>query len=163
LLLRESDFCKDGAVTRATADEPNLGLLLFIPYRAMESAVLAELKRHGHEMSVSQARVFQRIAADGSRMADLADAAQVSKQTLTSIVDQLERRGWVRRTPDPADARARLVTVTDEGRALIELGRPVVEGMQRSWEQHLGVRRTAELRRTLADLRTITDPYLDDD
>ena len=30
-------------------DEPlNLGLLLFIPYRAMESAVLDALHAHGH-------------------------------------------------------------------------------------------------------------------
>lgn len=141
-------------------DEPNLGLLLFIPYRAMESAVLDELRRHGHDMSVSQARVFQRIGAKGSRMNDLAGAAQVSKQTLTSIVDQLEQRGWVRRSPDPADARARVVTITDEGRALIELGRPVVEEMERSWERRLGPHRTAELRRALTDLREITDPYL---
>ena len=43
-------------------DEPlNLGLLLFIPYRAMESAVLAELATHGHHLTISQARVFQRI------------------------------------------------------------------------------------------------------
>lgn len=145
---------------RAAEDEPNLGLLLFIPYRAMESAVLEELRRHGHDMSASQARVFQRIDAHGSRMSDLADAAQVSKQTLTSIVDQLERRGWVCRTPDPADARARLVTITEEGRALVELGRPVVEELERSWERHLGTRRTAELRAALTDLRAITDPYL---
>ena len=149
-------------MTRPTPEEPNLGLLLFIPYRAMESAVLAELRRHGHEMSASQARVFQRIGDGGSRMNDLAEAAQVSKQTVTSIVDQLERRGWVRRTPDRTDARARLVSITEEGRALIELGRPVVERMQRSWEQHLGTGRAAELRRILTDLRTITDPYLAD-
>lgn len=147
-------------MTEAPTDELNLGLLLFIPYRHLESAVLAELRRHGHEMSVSQARVFQRIGAHGSRMNDLAEAAQVSKQTLTSIVDQLERRGWVRRTPDPLDARARLVTITDEGHALIELGRPVVEEIERAWTAHLGPARVAELRGILTDLRAITDPFL---
>ena len=44
-------------------------------------------------------------------MADLAEAAQLSKQTLSSIVDQLERSGYVRRLPDPRDERARLVTL----------------------------------------------------
>ena len=50
-------------------DEPlNLGLLLFIPYRAMESAVLDELRDHGHHLTIAQARVFQRIApADPGR------------------------------------------------------------------------------------------------
>ena len=107
-------------------DELNLGLLLFIPYRAMESAVLTELREHGHHLTVSQARVFQRIGPDGSRPGELAEAAQLSKQTLGSILDQLERAGYVARIPDPADGRARLVTVTDRGRELVTLSLPVV-------------------------------------
>jgi len=59
----------------------NLGLLLFIPSRFMESAVLARLKEHGHDIALGQARVFQRIGPDGSRLGKLAQAAQVSKQT----------------------------------------------------------------------------------
>src|SRR3954469_19143220 len=87
ILVRDSDFCNDGGM--AEDDELNLGLLLLIPYRFMETAVLANLKAHGHDIPLSQARVFQRIAPGGSRLAELADAAQVSKQTVGSIVDQL--------------------------------------------------------------------------
>ena len=81
-------------------DEPlNLGLLLFIPYRAMESAVLDELRSHGHPLTLSQARVFQRIGPDGSRPGELAEATQLSKQTLGSILDQLEAAGYVIGSP----------------------------------------------------------------
>jgi DNA-binding MarR family transcriptional regulator len=73
---------------------------------------MAALKARGHDIPLSQARVFQRIAPEGSRLGGLVEAAQVSKQTVGSIVDQLERAGYVRRIPDPSDARARLVTVT---------------------------------------------------
>ena len=96
ILVRTSDFCHYGVVTMDATDTPetlNLGLLLFIPYRSMESSVLAHLKAHGHDLPLSQARVFQRIAPDGSRLGELAQAAQVSKQTLGSVVDQLERAG----------------------------------------------------------------------
>ena len=144
----------------ADDSEPlNLGLLLFIPYRFLESAVLAALKEHGHDLPLSQARVFQRIAPDGSRLGELAAAAQVSKQTLGSIVDQLERSGYVHRIPDPTDARARLVVITDLGRELVSLGAPVVREIERAWEAHLGQARTRELRRTLEALREITDPF----
>jgi DNA-binding MarR family transcriptional regulator len=139
--------------------EPNLGLLLFIPYRFMESAVLAELRSHGYDMPLNQARVFQRIAPGGSRLADLAAAAQMSKQTVGSIVDQLERAGYVRRVPDPSDARARLVTVTAKGRELVELTIPVVRDIEATWEEHLGRARTRQLRSALVALREITDPY----
>jgi len=92
------------------SQELNLGLLLFIPYRHLESAVSAALEAHGHHLPLNQARVFQRIAPGGSRLAELAEAAQLSKQTLGSIVDRLERAGYVERVPDPNDARGRLVT-----------------------------------------------------
>lgn len=137
----------------------NLGLLLFIPYRFMESSVLAELKAHGHDLPLSQARVFQRIDPAGSRMNELAAAAQVSKQTLTSIVDQLEARGYVRRSADPGDARARLVTITEGGQQLIELSRPVVAAIEATWTEHLGRARTAQLRQALTALAEITDPF----
>jgi DNA-binding MarR family transcriptional regulator len=139
--------------------EPNLGLLLFIPYRFLESAVLAELRQHGHDLPLNQARVFQRIAPGGSRLAELAEASQVSKQTVGSIVDQLERAGYVRRVPDPTDARARLVTVTAKGHELVDITAPVIRAIEARWEAHLGRTRTRQLRDALAALREITDPY----
>ena len=140
-------------------DDLNLGLLLFIPYRFLESAVLAELKTHGHDIPLNQARVFQRIAPGGSRLAELAGAAQVSKQTVGSIVDQLERSGYVRRVPDPSDARARLVTMTAKGQELVEISLPVVREVEAAWAAHLGAARTRQLREALTALREITDPF----
>jgi DNA-binding MarR family transcriptional regulator len=124
----------------------------------METAVMAELKAHGHDLPQSQARVFQRIAPGGSRLAELAEASQVSKQTVGSIVDQLELAGYVRRIPDPSDARARLVTLTAKGHKLIEISIPVIRDVEAAWEAHLGQARTRQLRQALAALREITDP-----
>jgi DNA-binding MarR family transcriptional regulator len=146
-------------VTDPLAEGLNLPLLLFIPYRFVESAVLAALREHGHDMPLSQARVFQRINPDGSRMAELAEAAQLSKQTIGSIVDQLERSGYVRRERDPQDARGRLVKITARGREAIELTIPVVRRIEADWEAHLGRARTRQLRDSLEALREITDPF----
>lgn len=141
-------------------DEPlNLGLLLFIPYRHLETKVLETLRAHGYDLPLSQARVFQRIDPEGSRLSTLARAAQVSKQTVGSIVDQLERSGYVRRVPDPADARAKLVVVTDLGRQLVEISLPVVRQTEEEWRAHLGRARTRQLRDALVALREITDPF----
>jgi DNA-binding MarR family transcriptional regulator len=149
-------------MTGEDPDELNLGLLLFIPYRFMESAVLAALKAHGYDLPLHQARVFQRIDPGGSRLADLARAAQVSKQTVGSIVDQLQAAGYVTREPDPTDRRARLVTITEKGRAMIELSVPVVREVEAAWQAHLGPARTRQLREILTSLREITDPWRDE-
>lgn len=142
-------------------DEPplNLGLLLFIPYRSMETRVLDVLAKHGHDLPLNQARVFQRIDAQGSRLGELARATQVSKQTVGSIVDQLERAGYVRRVPDPRDARAKLVQVTDRGRELVQISLPVVRQIEAEWQAHLGSACTEQLRAALTALRAITDPF----
>jgi DNA-binding MarR family transcriptional regulator len=138
----------------------NLGLLLFIPYRALENEVLRALSEAGFgDITLAQARVFQRIGPDGSRLTELAEAAQVTKQTAGFLVDQLERAGYVERTPDPRDGRARLVRVAERGAAAVRASMPVIADIEARWAAHLGAVRTAQLRETLIALRAITDPY----
>lgn len=143
------------------ADTPlNLGLLLFIPYRAMESRVFAALAEAGFgDVTPAQARVFQRIAPGGSRLTDLAEQAQITKQSAGFLVDQLERAGYVERAPDPTDARARLVRVSERGARSIPIAAAVVAEVEAEWEAHLGKQRARQLREALTRLREITDPY----
>ena len=47
------------------------------------------------------------------RMSALAAQAEGSLPRLSQVVARLEQRGWVRRTPDPADGRYTLATLTD--------------------------------------------------
>jgi len=138
----------------------NLGLLLFIPYREMENRVMAALAAAGYDdVTLAQARIFQRIGPDGSRLTDLAEQAQVTKQTAGFLVDQLERAGYVERAPDPTDARARLVRIAGRGAEAVPIAAAVVAEVEKEWADHLGERRVSALRATLTKLREITDPY----
>jgi DNA-binding MarR family transcriptional regulator len=47
-------------------------------------------------------------------------ALQSKSATMTSRLDKLEQAGLVQRLPDPADRRALLVELTQDGRALVE-------------------------------------------
>src|SRR5438105_2576675 len=49
------------------------------------------------------------------RMSVLAAFAEGSLARLSQVVARLEKRGWVRRTPDPADGRSTLAILTDTG------------------------------------------------
>lgn len=145
----------------ASDDEQlNLGLLLFIPYRALEGRVFAALAEAGFDdFTPAQARVMQRIGPDGTRLTELAEAAQVTKQTAGFLVDQLERAGYVRRTPDPTDARARLVRIAERGAAAQPIADAAVAAVEAEWRAHLGEQRWTRLREALTALREITDPY----
>ncbi len=54
-----------------------------------------------------------------SRVTRLAAIDQCSQPTMTGTVNALAEKGYVVRVPDPADARAQLVELTDEGRAAL--------------------------------------------
>lgn len=141
-------------------EELNIGLLLYIPYRSLENRVFAALADAGYgDVTPAQARIFQRIGPNGTRLTELAAAAQVTKQTAGFLVDQLERAGYVERTPDPADARARLVRITERGAATIPIGAAAISAIEAEWTAHLGQRRMGQLRAALTRLREITDPY----
>jgi DNA-binding MarR family transcriptional regulator len=141
-------------------DELNVGLLLLIPYRALEARVFRALAEAGFDdFTPAQARVMQRIRPEGSRLTELAEAAQVTKQTAGFLVDQLERTGYVRRTPDPTDARARLIRIAERGAAPQPVAAAVIDEMEAVWRARLGARRWAQLREALTSLREITDPY----
>jgi DNA-binding MarR family transcriptional regulator len=138
--------------------DANVGLLLFIAYRAMEKRVLDAVVEEGFDITPAQARVFQRIGPDGTRLSELAEQAQVTKQTAGFLVDQLERAGYVERVPDPTDARARLVRIAERGRKAIPIASAVVAEVEAEWTAHIGKRRMAQVRDALTRLREITDP-----
>lgn len=137
----------------------DLATLMFIAYRAMDEQVLRAVREAGFEVTVAQARLGQRIAPSGSRLTDLAEQAQVTKQTASLLVAALEREGLVERVPDPADGRARLIRPTRKGAAASARAMEMVMEVERAWEAHLGPELAAALREALIKLREITDPY----
>ena len=138
----------------------NLGLLCFIGARAVETRVIDALAAAGFDdMTPSQGRIAARIGPSGTRIGDLAEQALVTKQTATATVDRLERAGYVRRVPDPTDARARLVVIAARGEEVIRIARVVEAEIEAEWVQHLGAPAAQQLRTALERIREIADPY----
>lgn len=143
-------------------DDLHIGVLLFIPSRAAETRIVDALHRAGYaDITPAQARMAARIGAHGTRVSDLAQQAQVTKQTATALVDRLESAGWVERIPDPSDARVRLVRLGPRAYEAAPVIRAEEQAIEAEWTEHLGARRMARLREALEALREITDPYRD--
>ena len=138
----------------------NFGVLLLIPYRHMENRILQAIRDAGFDdVTLAQARVLQRIAPSGSRLTDLAEQAQMTKQSAAGLFDELERMRYVRRVPDPSDRRARLIKIDKRGRQAAKAAQVAHDEMEAEWRSRLGARRFTQLRETLEDLREITDPF----
>jgi DNA-binding MarR family transcriptional regulator len=142
--------------------QPNTGVLMFVAYRHVERRILDYLAESGFgDITPAQAKLAARIGEHGTRLTELAEQAQVTKQTAGALVDQLVESGYVERVADPRDARARLVTLAPRGRDVQAKARVMERRIEREWRAHLGAERMEQLRSALVDLREITDPYLD--
>ncbi|QAY70892.1 MarR family winged helix-turn-helix transcriptional regulator [Xylanimonas protaetiae] len=72
-------------------------------------------------LTPGQARLLRVLHRAGGplRAVDLANALEIAPRSVTTKVDQAEADGHVRRLPDPHDRRARLIELTDAGRAVL--------------------------------------------
>jgi DNA-binding MarR family transcriptional regulator len=101
--------------------------------------------------------VFQHIEAGGSRLTDLAERAQITKQSMGYLIDDLEQRGYVERRPDPSDRRAALICLTDRGWEQVRASLTIIATLEEEWAAGLGQPRMQQLRELLADLRQLTE------
>ncbi|WP_110182155.1 MarR family winged helix-turn-helix transcriptional regulator [Nocardioides solisilvae] len=133
-------------------------VLMQVAHRHVERRVLARAHERGFaDLTTAQARVAARIDEEGTRLTVLAERAGTTKQSAGELVAALERGGYVRRVPDPADARARLVRLAERGERARTAAREVEREVLGEWEERLGPVRFAALREALADLRELTD------
>ncbi len=89
--------------------------------RRLRVASMAALAQY--DVTPSQVRAIRVLAihdSGGVRSKDLAEHLRIAPRSATEVVDALEEKGLVTRSPDPGDRRATLVSLTDRGRALAE-------------------------------------------
>ena len=77
--------------------------------------------------------IFENLDPEGTRLTVLAARAGLTHQSVGEVVAELERRGYVERIPDPTDRRARLVDLTDRGRALVRAAIEHIGAIEDEW------------------------------
>lgn len=66
-------------------------------------------------VTAAQLHLTRHLALAGSRPADMARSAGMTRQAMAAVIAQCEAMGLVASAPDPRDARARLVRYTETG------------------------------------------------
>lgn len=88
--------------------------VLSLRHRARAAQLLAPLGLH-----VGQEALLLELDRAGPRIqAQLSEALGCEPPSVTLMTRKLEASGHIRRTPDPHDKRATIVSLTDSGRAL---------------------------------------------
>lgn len=127
-------------------DDTPVLLLITLAERRLADALQAHLVAAGFaDHRVVHHNVMAHVTYEGIRLTELAEKAGITKQAMSELVHDLERLGYLTRTTDPRDRRAKLITFSEKGRAAVS------EAMQAFGEIEftLGERSVRSLRRNL--------------
>jgi DNA-binding MarR family transcriptional regulator len=135
--------------------EPTLhiGNILGVAWRGIQRQLERDLHAAGFgDVRSAHGAVFQTIRAEGSRITDMAEEAQVTRQAMGQLVDDLEALGYVTRIADESDGRAKLVMLTDDGWRAIDAARRSLADMEQSWAELYGAERVEGMRSILKSI-----------
>ena len=134
-------------------NETTLPWMLLEAFRHVDGEIQASLQDRGiSEIRPSQARAMLLVDRSGTRLGDLAERAQITKQAMMQVVDDLVSSGLARRVPDPSDARAKIVKLTAKGLRQRAEARRALASVEARAKRRLGDRRYEALRIALVDL-----------
>jgi DNA-binding MarR family transcriptional regulator len=101
--------------------EVSLGVLLTLAVTAFKDAMHADLDRLGYpDVRPAFGALFKAVREQPITLTELADRIGVTKQAAAKLVDEGVAKDLVHRTDSPVDGRAKLLTLTDRGRAAMD-------------------------------------------
>ena len=108
-------------VPRSSRERYSVPRLLGESFRALDGQLHEGMVAAGFgDVRPAHYAVFRFLKPGGARVAELAEEARMTKQSMGELVAHLERRGYVERLPDPRDGRARIVVWTEAGQRWTE-------------------------------------------
>jgi DNA-binding MarR family transcriptional regulator len=90
---------------------------------------------------------------DGLPQVELTKRLGVEPASVSKAVERMEDAGFIQRRPDPEDARANCIFLTEQGRSLEEPVRRILEQAEEQLTAHMSTEERLLLRRLLLQMR----------
>jgi DNA-binding MarR family transcriptional regulator len=101
------------------AEQADLAILVLSTGRAIADRLQTVVHEAGYpEMRPQYGFVIRALWAGGKTLTDLSALLAVSKQAAIKVVDEMEAHDILRREPHPTDRRAKVLVLTDRGKAI---------------------------------------------
>ena len=138
---------------------PTIGALLRLAWQAVRERIYEGVLEAGYtDLSPAHVLLFRWPTLDGLRPSELAARHQLSRQSINDLLGDLEKRGYLERTPDPTDGRARIVRLTERGWNVSQVLNDTGLATESEWARAIGEARFAEFRDTLGELVAYASP-----
>ena len=133
-------------------DLPTARLVLRL-FRAFEADLVKALEAQGITgVTLSGLTVLRPVETGGIGLSRLAADAGLTKQSVGKLVQEQQRKGYLRVAPDPVDGRAKTVMFTAKGQRMVEVSLATIQRFEARYREALGERRYRDFRRCLAIL-----------
>ncbi len=129
-----------------------LGAVLRSPYRRLQKQLYREMERRFPDIRRAHSVVFRHVAEGGSRLTDLAEQAEMTKQSMAYLVGHLAAAGYVKTGKHPDDGRAVLVKLTAKGRTFIAAALEASADLEKEAAMRVGGEKMTQLRHLLVEL-----------
>ena len=131
-------------------EQVDFGILLGLSYARFIEELRAALAFEGFDdLGTNDGYVVRILAERPISTSDLAREMAITKQGAGHVVGDLEARGYVTRTPHPADGRTQLVALSKRGDALVAAARRFHRQYERKLGRRMGTDVVADARRVL--------------
>jgi len=125
-------------------NEPDHRLFLLVSGIWEKSRRWADKQLRALNMTFPQFAALTALSQkDGITQRELAETVDTDATTVMVLCDSLEKKGWLRRQPDPNDRRVNRLVLTDSGKDAFATAYPLVRA---GYEHVLGETRGNELR-----------------
>ncbi len=148
-------------VAAGVADEELLTLLIRTVKALVDRLRASAPPRTGGAPETTVVHALAAHYLDGRKDATTADLARylrITKQSASEVVGLLEQHGIVTRAPHPRDGRARVLLITEEGRAKMADGRRRWHLVEDEWAGLVGHERLDVMRQALRAYLAATEP-----
>lgn len=137
------------ATSQPPSGRSDLGILVLLAYQGFVRQLHDAMAAEGFDDLGRSDGVVMRVVSQGPRkVSELANLLEITPQGAAQVVADMEARGYVVRTPDPTDARARRVELSERGRSALGSAR----AFHRRFEARVARRHGAAARDTFRSI-----------
>jgi DNA-binding MarR family transcriptional regulator len=127
--------------------------LLFAAAELLVGELMARMEALGYgDIREGHGCVFGNVDPDGMRLTELAERAGMTKQAVGEAVSDLERLGYAERVADASDGRAKIIQLTERGRAAQSAAFEIIAEIEDEWSERFGARRVEGMRSLLNEI-----------
>lgn len=105
----------------------------------MQSEMFRRIAEEGYsDVRPRHGAILAYLVPEGRRLSEFADLSGQHKQVIGTIADELEELGYVARTPDPRDGRAKLLVPTERGLAELAASSRIIADIEARIARRIG-------------------------